>query len=640
MDDLQVRRGSHSPRDQTSLSHHQTGHISEDANAESSDKNTGPSGKLRRTFSEIGLTGSNILGQRLSIFWEGTDLGDVWYDGRVVEYNHAKKEYLVEYDDGDTDWYDLDKVKYTILPPESSRSNVDDELVTKEDEGGDSSAATTGRQTFSSLGLSGVSILGRTLEVYWSDPDSGDAWYKGVLKEYRISDGKHFIAFEDGDSDWYDLEDIKYRLPATDGAAEVGGAAGACVGSESDLHHDHHTAHGHTSTWTKEDVAEQKRTINEQGLSGEEAMGATVEIFWQDDEADGGGMWYAGNIDEYNGKLHHVTYEDGDSDWYDLSSIKHHVLEMPLSKRSSKKSKGGEEDKTKKNKSKKRKSKKMEVKFSSSQPDDSRRRSQEWLDDLKKRRAEKKRKNQKDGGGTLGYEVVGELSVGGVVALRTVHEAMLKERYFLKSAQERLDEYWQIQLRSRFGKNNHPESKSGFIQTLRTELSSTGYLLPPVKDSSSSTGLHDRFHEITRAHGDLHVAGLPGQVHSDDDDELDDGGHHTSQVLGLQSEARRAGLSSSMGGPKTIVVKEDKSSTKEEQEKMESDLLAGATVPPPPAPQVQVTLDTLLESMKVGELGEGEKHPEDYVHEFLEAGECYEMIALTTIKYSYCQSYT
>ena len=84
--------------------------------------------------------------------------------------------------------------------------------------------------------------------------------------------------------------------------------------------------------WTKDDVAEQKRTISEQNLKGEEAIGATIEIFWQDDDAEAGGMWYAGNIDEFNGTLHHVTYEDGDSDWYDLNSIKHHVLEMPLNK--------------------------------------------------------------------------------------------------------------------------------------------------------------------------------------------------------------------------------------------------------------------------------------------------------------------
>lgn len=617
MDDLQVRRGSHSPREQTSLSHHQTGHISagvDDADSSGTPtKQVGPNGKLRRTFSDLGLSGSNILGQRLSVFWEGTDLGDVWYDGRVVEYNHAKKEYLVEYDDGDTDWYDLDKVKYTILPPESGRSNGNNELVTKEDESNMIIAdVTKRRKTFSSLGMSGVSILGRTLEIYWSDPDSGDAWYKGVLKEYRISDGKHFIVFEDGDSDWYDLDDIKYRLPDDNDDNGGNDDATTTTATEGD-HHEHHTAQGHTSTWTKDDVAEQKRTINEQNLKGEEAIGATIEIFWQDDDAEGGGMWYAGNIDEFNGTLHHVTYEDGDSDWYDLNSIKHHVLEMPLNK-----SKNME-----KKKKKKKIKKKEKMEFSSSQPDESRLRSQEWLENLKKRRAEKNDQNK------LGYDVVGELSVGGVVALRVVHEAMLKDRYFLKSAQERLDEYWNLQLRARFGGNKKlfdvaSEERSRSIKTLRTELSTTKYLLPPSNTKDTSSSLHDRFHEIARAHGDLHVAGLPGQV-LDGDDELDgddgDGGdhaHHTNQVLGLQSESRRAGLSSHAKVPKRIVIQED-SSTKEEQEKMESELLAGAIVPPPPAPQVQVTLDALLESMKVGELGEGEKHPEDYVHEFLEA---------------------
>ena len=71
-------------------------------------------------------------------------------------------------------------------------------------------------------------------------------------------------------------------------------------------------------------------------------------------------------------------------------------------------------------------------------------RSKAWREELKRRRAERKE-------GDLGYEVEGELSVGGVVALRIVHEAMLRERYFNKTEQERLDEFWDLQMRAFVG---------------------------------------------------------------------------------------------------------------------------------------------------------------------------------------------
>ena len=112
---LQVRRGSHSPRETTSMDHHTTGTLSPRGPTTDATSTTDPD--RNATFADKNLIGAAVLGQRLSVFWEGTDEGDVWYPGHVVEYNHAKQEYLVEYDDGDTDWYDLTKIKYRILPP-------------------------------------------------------------------------------------------------------------------------------------------------------------------------------------------------------------------------------------------------------------------------------------------------------------------------------------------------------------------------------------------------------------------------------------------------------------------------------------------------------------------------------------------
>jgi hypothetical protein len=596
-----VRRSSHSPRDHTSMDHHQSGFISPAGQTNEMARRE----STRSTFEDIGLVGAAVLGQRLSVFWEGTDEGDQWYSGHVVEYNHSKQEYLVEYDDGDTDWYDLTKIKYRILPPIDTKTDeVDNNYYDN-----NNNNKVQRRKTFSDNGKSGIELLGERLEIFWSDPDNGDAWYGGVIKEYRISDEKHFIQFDDGDSDWYNLSDIKYRLPL-----------------EALIDHHHHTAHGHTEKMSADGDEDKILSLAELGLISEKSVGHRVEIFWQDDDAEGGGKWYPGIIDEFNGELYHVLYDDGDAEWYDLNTIKHHVLDVTSNKKAKK------DKKTKKKKKKKdKKSKKQKSKISEEQPIESRRRSQEWLEDLKLRRANRNK--------NPGYDVVGELSVGGVVALRTVHEAMLQDRYFKKNAQERLDEFWDIQLRARFGvagmgqkmkKNSNGETKDdnidrqdrtrqNNIKMMQKEMVlSHHFILPPAKASTNTQkDLHDRFHELARAHGDLHVNGLPGQVPDRDDDDDDD--DHNNHVSGLQDQARKHGLDSNSKVPTTMEIVEDKTSTKEEVEQMENDLLAGAKVPPPPAPQVQVKLDGLLEAMKNGEIGEDEKHPEEYIDEFLNA---------------------
>ena len=53
-------------------------------------------------------------------------------------------------------------------------------------------------------------------------------------------------------------------------------------------------------------------------------------------------------------------------------------------------------------------------------------------------------------------------------------------------------------------------------------------------------------------------------------------------------------------------------------QRTEKELLSGAQVPPPPAPAVKASLDKLLEAMKTGELGDGEKEPEEYVRQFID----------------------
>jgi hypothetical protein len=57
------------------------------------------------------------------------------------------------------------------------------------------------------------------------------------------------------------------------------------------------------------------------------------------------------------------------------------------------------------------------------------------------------------------------------------------------------------------------------IALLQKELLETsGVVLPPVSESGAAAALHDRFHALARAHGDLHVDSLPGQVPEEDEE--------------------------------------------------------------------------------------------------------------------------
>ena len=90
------------------------------------------------------------------------------------------------------------------------------------------------------------------------------------------------------------------------------------------------------------------------------------------------------------------------------------------------------------------------------------------------------------------------------------------------------------------------------------------------------------------------------------------GEKHGSQIKRMKDEAHGHALDSGSKVPDRIEHVEDPNG-----EATEKELLSGAQVPPPPAPAVKASLDKLLAAMKTGELGDGEKEPEEYIKEFL-----------------------
>ncbi len=122
------------------------------------------------------------------------------------------------------------------------------------------SAATTPTPLDKSLVAFDASLIGRRVRVYWP---AEDAWFAGVIGNYRRTTGKHKVEYDDGDEQWERLREEQFEFLSTGGW--VGGGGGGCTCVQWDmqsitahtcmLYHLHHypthtTLHTHTAKHT------------------------------------------------------------------------------------------------------------------------------------------------------------------------------------------------------------------------------------------------------------------------------------------------------------------------------------------------------------------------------------------------------
>ena len=255
----------------------------------------------KRGFSINFDEGEHLVGKNIEIFWEGTDDGDQWFPASIEEYNPRDRTHLILYDDGDEEWYDLQNINFRFAKRAAKKQNDEN---------------TYGKhknlvKTFSSIGMAGAALLGQRLEIYWVDENDSTkgTWYPAMVKEYKLTDKKHLVVFDDGDEEWYDLDSIQYRVLGTH----------------------HHT--GHISTAKHLEKAEDELRYEDFDIQPEKLIGRHVEIFWHDDEVGNNpnaGQWFLGIIDDYDEtkKEHHVTYEDNDSHWYPFDHIRYRAIDV------------------------------------------------------------------------------------------------------------------------------------------------------------------------------------------------------------------------------------------------------------------------------------------------------------------------
>ena len=150
-------------------------------------------------------------------------------------------------------------------------------------------------------------------------------WYPGVVKEFDVERELHLILYDDGDTDWYNLATIEYkRLDAQGRVIEEKGPSSSSSSSSS-------SSPEASGNGTDGAAGGDGGGDGDKGKKGADAamdlLGKRVEVLWEGDEGEDD-SWYPAVVKEYNieSKQHLVEFDDGDVDWYDLQSIAYRMV--------------------------------------------------------------------------------------------------------------------------------------------------------------------------------------------------------------------------------------------------------------------------------------------------------------------------
>ena len=140
------------------------------------------------------------VGTRLDVYWP---LDKAFYSATVTRTRDTEKSHFLEYDDGEREWINLRKHEYRII--ESSQDSESDS------DGEEAEFVDDDDGQFESI-FDKIKV-GSNVEIWWP----GDkAYYAANVRKVNFGKKKPFwIVYEDGDEEWINLRDHKYRLIET-----------------------------------------------------------------------------------------------------------------------------------------------------------------------------------------------------------------------------------------------------------------------------------------------------------------------------------------------------------------------------------------------------------------------------------------
>jgi hypothetical protein len=145
------------------------------------------------------------VGCRVAVFWEGDRK---YFNGSVTRKRSAnRKNFFVEYDDGDSEWIDFDDHQFRLFITDE-RDEVHTDTAEDYDEG---EALDDLNEEHEKGDASKVSI-GCRVAVYW---DGDNEYYKGkIMSIKKDKKASFYLKYDDGEDEWINLRRHKFvHLP-------------------------------------------------------------------------------------------------------------------------------------------------------------------------------------------------------------------------------------------------------------------------------------------------------------------------------------------------------------------------------------------------------------------------------------------
>lgn len=223
---------------------------------------------------------------RVSVFWPGDQ---VYYKGRITDYNKDKGMYCIRYDDSEEEWLNLSEEYFKWLGPRARSAGYSPALATAIMKLGPEgitppSVATLAERTREAdvNGPRGEAAVGYRMGLLW---EADGRFHYGEVLAYNEHKHKHHILFDDGEDEWVQLtKEAKVWRHKGRGASLPAGLA-----------------------------------QGEDAPRGRSAIGWRIGVYWKEDT-----VFYEGEIKGYDSATgkHHILYDDTEDEYISLSTEK------------------------------------------------------------------------------------------------------------------------------------------------------------------------------------------------------------------------------------------------------------------------------------------------------------------------------
>jgi hypothetical protein len=167
---------------------------------------------VRKSSEDLGMK----VGSRVAVWWPDDRR---YYGGTVTRQRNKKNPFFLEYNDGEKEWIDFHEHRYLLLDQSSDNVEESRELSDFGDEGPskkrrvDSDGSPTPSVFLCGNPDMAQVEVGTRVSVWWvGDEEFFDGTVTRRRNPAKISKKPFYVEYDDGDNEWIDLAEHKFRL--------------------------------------------------------------------------------------------------------------------------------------------------------------------------------------------------------------------------------------------------------------------------------------------------------------------------------------------------------------------------------------------------------------------------------------------